>query len=78
MFSSGTANGFSGEIPVGGHEQPNSKVGANLLWKKDQKKALKNITSDVINRIIPHSNPCCTFFVCIPQNVASRITSRHQ
>lgn len=78
VFSRGTENGFKGETPVGGQEHPSSSVGARLLWKKAQKKALKNITSDVINKIIPHSNPCWTFFVCIPKNVASRITSRHQ
>lgn len=31
VFSSGTANGFRGHRPVGGHEQPNSGVGASLL-----------------------------------------------
>lgn len=57
VFRRGTANGFKGHNPVGGQAQPNSIVGARLLWKKAQKKALKNIISDVINKIIPHSNP---------------------
>lgn len=78
VFSKGTENGFNGHTPVGGQLHPISKVGANLLWKKAQKNALKNITSEVINRIIPHSNPRCTFEVCIPKYVASRNTSRHQ
>ena len=57
MFSRGIENGFKGKIPEGGHEHPISAEGANLLWKNAQKKALKNITSEVINKIIPHSNP---------------------
>jgi len=45
--------------------------------KKAQKKEKKNKTSDVINKIIPHCNPFCTFKVCKPWKVPSRITSRH-
>ena len=67
MFNRGTENGFKGQIPVGGHEHPISGVGASLLWKKAQKNALKNMISDVINKIIPHSSPRCTFRVCMPQ-----------
>lgn len=63
MFSNGTLNGLSGLIPVGGQAQPNSGVGAKLLWKKAQKKAKKNSTSDVINKIIPHRNPFVTYEV---------------
>jgi hypothetical protein len=33
--------------------QPNSGVGDRLLWKKAQKKDTKNITSEIINKIIP-------------------------
>jgi hypothetical protein len=47
-------------MPVGGHAQPNSGVGDKLLWKNAQKKAKKNNTSEVINRIIPHRNPFVT------------------
>ena len=57
VFRRGTENGFNGQIPVGGQMHPISGVGASLLWKKAQKNALKNMTSDVINKIIPHSNP---------------------
>lgn len=30
VFNSGTSNGFSGLIPVGGHVRPSSRVGARL------------------------------------------------
>lgn len=66
VFSSGIANGFSGSIPAGGHEQPSSGVGANLLWKKAQKKAKKNKTSEAINKIIPHRKPFATYEVWCP------------
>jgi len=51
---------LSGVIPVGGQQHPNSGVGDNLLWKNAQKKAKKNSTSDVMNKIIPHRNPFVT------------------
>lgn len=57
MFKRGIENGLIGEIPVGGHLQPNSGVGANLLWKKAQKKETKKRTSDKIKRIIPQRSP---------------------
>jgi hypothetical protein len=41
-------------------------LGASLLWKKAQKNATKNQTSDVINKIIPHRNPLITFDVWNP------------
>lgn len=63
VFRRGTENGFKGVIPVGGQLQPSSGVGANLLWKKAQKKAKKNSTSDAINRIIPHRSPFVTYDV---------------
>ena len=77
MFRRGTLNGLRGLIPVGGHAQPSSGVGERLLWKNAQKKAKKNRTSDVMNKIIPHRNPVVTYVVWCPRNVASRITSRH-
>lgn len=77
MLRRGTAKGFRGVIPVGGHLHPSSGVGASLLWKKAQKKAKKNNTSEAINRIIPHRRPLVTYDVWCPMNVASRITSRH-
>jgi|ERR1044072_5790589 hypothetical protein len=60
VFRSGTLNGFNGVIPAGGQQHPNSGVGDSLLWKNAQKKAKKNRTSDVINRIIPHRRPLVT------------------
>ena len=57
VFSNGIAKGLIGSIPVGGQEQPISGVGARLLWKKAQKKEKKNITSEAINKIIPHRIP---------------------
>lgn len=60
VFRRGTLNALIGVIPVGGHEQPSSAVGANLLWKKDQKKAKKKQTSEIINKIIPHRSPNVT------------------
>jgi hypothetical protein len=60
VFRSGTLNGFRGLIPTGGQQHPSSGVGDNLLWKKAQKKAKKNNTSEVINRIIPHRRPVVT------------------
>lgn len=63
VFSRGTLNGFKGLIPVGGHAQPSSGVGDSLLWKKAQKKAKKNSTSDVMKRIIPQRKPVVTYDV---------------
>jgi hypothetical protein len=66
VFRRGTSNGLNGEIPVGGHQIPISRVGDSLLWKNAQKKEKKNNTSDAINRIIPHRIPFITEFVCNP------------
>lgn len=77
VFRSGTLNGLMGVIPTGGQQQPNSGVGASLLWKKAQKNAKKKHTSDKMNKIIPHRRPLATYDVCAPINVPSRITSRH-
>jgi len=63
VFSSGTLNGFSGVIPVGGHVQPISGVGERLLWKNAQKNAKKKSTSEVIKRIIPQRRPDVTYDV---------------
>lgn len=77
MFNKGTEKGFNAVIPVGGHAQPSSGTGAKLLWKKAQKNAKKNNTSDAINRIIPHRRPTDTCVVWKPKYVPSRIMSRH-
>ena len=60
VFRRGTAKGFRGSIPTGGHVHPISGVGARALWKKAQKKAKKNITSDMMNRTIPVRSPWAT------------------
>jgi L-serine deaminase len=63
VFNKGTSNGLIGTIPTGGHCDPSSIPGDNELWKKAQKKEKKNITSEVINRSIPHFRPLCTTYV---------------
>lgn len=67
VLRSGTLNGFRGVMPVGGQAQPNSGAGDKLLWKKAQKNAKKNRTSDVMNRIIPHRRPLVTYVVWCPR-----------
>ena len=62
----GTEKGLIGVIPVGGQVQPSSGVGAKLLWKKAQKNAKKNATSDVMNKIIPQRSPFTTGSVWKP------------
>jgi hypothetical protein len=44
-------------MPEGGHISPVSRRGLRLLWKKVQKKALKNKTSEKMNKIIPSLRP---------------------
>lgn len=65
-------------MPTGGHTEPISILGLNLLWKKAQKKEKKNITSETINRTTPNRSPFLNGLVWKPWNVASRTTSRHQ
>lgn len=60
VFNKGTAKGFKGVMPVGGQVHPISGVGARLEWKKAQKKPKKNMTSEIINRIIPIRRPAVT------------------
>lgn len=48
---------------TGGHSRPNSTAGVNLEWKNAQKKEKKNITSDVMNIIIPVFSPVNTIEV---------------
>lgn len=53
MFNKGTSKGLKGITPLGGQFLPSSIVGARLLWKKAQKKDIKNKTSEQINNSIP-------------------------
>jgi len=55
VFRSGICNGFKMLIPNGGQTPPRSTFGAMLAWKKAQKNAKKNITSETINSITPSS-----------------------
>ena len=66
VFSKGMAVGFKASMPSGGQFVPISIVGANLLWKKAQKKEKKKSISDEIKSIIPCLSPVCTFIVCRP------------
>jgi len=50
-------------MPEGGHIKPLSSSGFSLLWKKVQKKALKNKTSEKMKRIIPSFKPVWTYLV---------------
>ena len=77
VFSKGTENGLKGWIPTGGHWAPTSTLGDRLLWKNAQKKEEKNITSDTMNKTIPHRMPVSTILVCKPWKVLSREISRH-
>jgi len=49
---------------LGGQTPPTLCTGAILEWKKAQKKAKKNITSDTINRSTPSLSPFWTITVC--------------
>lgn len=78
MFNKGTPHGEKGIIPKGGHCPPNSTLGANLAWKKAQKKDRKKNTSEIMNNTIPDWSPSITIFVWSPWKDPSRETSRHQ
>ena len=60
VLRSGIWIGLKGITPKGGHLIPISTEGANLEWKKAQKKDKKKNTSEVINKIIPHRIPSAT------------------
>jgi len=66
VFIRGTLKGSKASIPMGGHRQPSSTLGDKLLWKKAQKNDIKNITSEVMNSIIPQRSPISTILVCNP------------
>ena len=63
VLSRGIFKGFNTLIPSGGHTEPKTTLGERLAWKKAQKKEKNNISSDIIKRITPSLNPCCTFLV---------------
>lgn len=78
MLINGTPRGLNGNICCGGHSTPSSVSDALLLCTKVQKKERKNITSDVIKRIIPIFNPFFTNVLWDPLFEDSRSVSRHQ
>jgi len=53
VLANGKCHGFKTSIPFGGQIQPKPTAGEVLTWKNVQKNEKKNITSDVINKIIP-------------------------
>jgi len=57
VFKKGTSQALNTSIPLGGYVDPISGTGAKLEWKKAQKKAKKNITSEIIKSNIPNLNP---------------------
>lgn len=77
VFNKGTFKGLNLVIEIGGHTWPNSTLGLKEKWKNLQKNEEKNITSDVINKIIPIFKPLITSSKWYPWNVASRVTSFH-
>lgn len=77
VFKKGISHGFKILIPLGGHIEPISTVGAKLLWKKAQKKAKKKSISDIIKKTIPNLKPCWTIPVWWPSKEDSLTTSRH-
>lgn len=66
VFSKGTSKGLRACTPEGGHTLPTSMLGLKEEWKKAQKNAKKNSTSEVMNKIIPIRIPLSTFSVCFP------------
>lgn len=71
VFKRGTEKQLKVKIPIGGHTPPKSIAGANLLWKKAQKKEIKKKISETINRINPIRNPNSTTLVWRPLKVLS-------
>lgn len=53
VFDKGISQGLEGLMLVGGRIAPISTEGDELEWKNAQKKAARNITSVVMDGIIP-------------------------
>lgn len=77
VFKRGMLSGLKVVIFIGGHDIPNSWLGESLWWKNLQKKLIKNIISDVMNRIIPYFIDTITVEVWFPWRVLSRWISFH-
>jgi len=70
--------GLNAIISWGGQLIPNSMLGEILLWKKAQKKEVKNNTSDTIKSSIPTCKPTVTCFLWFPCSIVSENTFFHQ
>jgi hypothetical protein len=57
VLISGNPQTFSSWVPVGGQTAPTAMDGIKLRWKKDQKNAKNNITSEVMNSSTPRRRP---------------------
>lgn len=77
VLSRGTPVGSKVWIPKGGQVLPISTDGAKLLWKKAQKKDLKNKISETINKSIPYRSPSSTIKEWRPWKAPSEEMSRH-
>jgi hypothetical protein len=53
VFDKGISRGLEGLMLVGGQIEPISIAGDRLEWGKARKEAAKNITSVVVDRVIP-------------------------
>ena len=78
VFNRGTLIGLNLLIETGGQAWPSSMFGLREKWKNLQKKDEKNITSEVIKRIIPSFSPVNTSSKWSPWRFTSRETSFHQ
>jgi len=78
VLSSGISQALKVVKKAGGQIPPSTGEGLKLEWKKAQKKPKKNIISETINKITPIFSPACTWSVCWPSKVPSRIMSLHQ
>ena len=77
VFKSGISIGLNGFIFFGGHDSPISISILVVRCENIQKNDKKNITSDIMNIIIPNFMLLITLFECVPWNDASRVISRH-
>ncbi len=53
VFKNWIPQGFNTSILLGSHIAPISAIGAKEEWKKTQKKAKKDMTLEIINKIRP-------------------------
>ena len=57
VLINGICQGSRALIPLGGQTDPITCVGNKLASKKAQNQATKNITSDIMNNVIPYLSP---------------------